>query len=242
MGTYPDLDLCSHCGNQLPFGMLCPKCALELSHIRPLLVKFPLHDDIGTVELLDWLGGDLTIVNAARVSLQKHSEVLAMRDKKLITYLMTNRHGSPFEHVVFTFRVKAPLFIVQQWERHRMASYNEESGRWSEMHEEFYNPSFAMTPLFREYEDASREAYERYQRLLAAGEPKERARIVLTLALYKTFYFTVNARSLMNFMSLRNSLEAQSEIMAYAMAVEEFFTDVLPVTHKAFEANGRLVP
>src|ERR1700727_959239 len=104
------------------------------------LVYDPLSDDISSLELIQVMGDDLSVVNAARVSFGKRSEKMTVKDEKLIGYLMRNQHGTPFEHVAFQFRVRAPLFVVHQWERHRMASYNEESGRYIELRPDYYTP------------------------------------------------------------------------------------------------------
>ena len=181
------------------------------------------------------MGSDLTVVNAARVSYNKESLELDEKASKLIGYLMRNRHGSPFEHVVFSFRVKAPLFVVQQWERHRMASYNEESGRYRELDPEFYLASEEDTL-------ASEFCYKMYKQKLAKGFSKEDARTVLPVSLYKTFWFTVNARSLMNFLSLRNDDHAQAEIRAYATELEDMFRFLMPETWLAWINNGRRAP
>jgi thymidylate synthase (FAD) len=195
----------------------------------------PLKDGISSVELLDNMGNDLTVVNAARVSYAKESAEYNGKDAKLIRYLMRNKHGSPFEHAVFTFRVRAPLFVVQQWERHRIASYNEESGRYIQMEPQFYAPT-------KEYQLAADLAYRHYEARLAAGDPKERARIILPLSLYKSYWFTVNARSLMNFLMVRADDHAQEEIRKYAYAIESFFGAVMPDTWAAWNELGRVAP
>jgi thymidylate synthase (FAD) len=201
---------------------------------------YPMNDDLGCIELIDYMGNDLTIVNAARVSYSKRSEVMDLKAMKLIDYLMRNEHGSPFEHVVFQFRVRAPLYVVQQWERHRIASYNEESGRYIELRTDF------AVPLGAEHEAIYRQTYEMctatYRWLLDHGETKERARAVLPLALYKEFYVTMNARATMNFLHLRNDEHAQDDIRAYAAAMEEMFNKVLAVTGESFNRHGRKVP
>ena len=200
----------------------------------------PMEDGIGFIELIDHMGTDLTIVNAARVSYSKRSDKMDLKAMKLIDYLMRNEHGSPFEHVVFQFRVRAPLYVVQQWERHRIASYNEESGRYIELRTDF------AIPLGAEHETIYRQAYAMaaatYQWLLDHGETKERARAVLPLALYKEFYVTMNARALMNFLHLRNDIHAQDDIRAYAAAMEHMFTCTLAITGESFNRHGRKVP
>lgn len=200
----------------------------------------PLGDGLSSLELVDWMGGDLTVVNAARVSYHKQSVEFEARDDKLIGYLMRNRHGTPFEHTTFQFRVRAPLFVVHQWERHRMASYNEESGRYIELRPDFYVPKDALRPGLMESHNA--ECYSVYQALLAEGEPKERARMVLPSSLYKEYWWTVNARSLMNFLMTRNEEHAQYEIKRYAEDLEELFRECCPAIWAAFINNGRIAP
>jgi thymidylate synthase (FAD) len=153
---------------------------------------------------------------------------------------MRNEHGSPFEHVIFQFRVRAPLYVVQQWERHRIASYNEESGRYIELRTDF------AIPLGAEHVGVYQQTYDlcaaTYQWLLDHGETKESARAVLPLALYKEFYVTMNARALMNFLHLRNDDHAQDDIRAYAAAMEEMFSTFLAFTGESFNRYNRKVP
>ena len=197
--------------------------------------KIPVLNGVGFVELLNHMAEDLDVANAARVSYHKESAEMTGRDKRLIGMLMRERHGSPFEHAVFRFRVKAPLFVVAQWQRHRMASYNQQSARWSEMADEFYEPE-------PEIAEASRFAYNQYLNMLERGVPKEQARIALPVGLMTTFWFTVNSRSLMNFLMVRNEEHAQDEIREYAEALERFFAMSMPVTFAAFESNERVAP
>lgn len=200
--------------------------------------KINVLDDIGSVELLDYMASDLDVVNAARVSHNKESLEFSEKDRKLIDFLMRKKHGSPFEAAVFRWRIKAPLFVVGQWQRHRIASYssfNQQSGRWTEFDDDFYAPDEHIL-------DSSRTAYGEYQSMLALGTPKERARMILPQNFYTTFWFTCNARSLLNFFMLRNAPEAQSEIQEYTLALEEMFSEVMPATYEAFVAQGRVAP
>jgi thymidylate synthase (FAD) len=199
----------------------------------------PLGDGISSLELLDQMGGDLSVVNAARVSFGKRSEEFTDKDAKLIRYLINHKHGTPFEHVTFQFRVRAPLFVVHQWERHRVASYNEESGRYIELRPDFYIKPGQWAD--RDRDDAAI-AYDRYQAKLADGVPKEDARMQLPVSLYKEFWWTVNARSLMNFIELRADSHAQWEIRRYAEALEDIFSRVCPHMAFAFCDNGRKAP
>lgn len=205
-----------------------------------LHTRWPLGDGIGFVSLIEHMGNDLTVVNAARVSYGKRSETLTAKDEKLIGYLMRHSHGTPFEHVVFSFRVRAPLFVVQQWERHRIASVNEESGRYIELRPDFYIKDDDRWAAERRINASM--AFELYERMLADGVAKEDARTVLPASLYKEFWWSVNARSLMNFLALRNSDHAQLEIRKYAEAIELIFTEITPGIQKAFFLNGRKAP
>jgi thymidylate synthase (FAD) len=217
--------------------------------------------DKGFVELVDFMGGDLRVVNSAKVSFHKESVSVGESEGKLIDYLMKHRHGSPFEHSYFTFRVKAPIFVTREWQRHRIGSFNEMSGRYVEFDPEFYLPSLWRVPaasnkqgsvvdpafMYNDYatevnKEASDYAYRCYNQLLRAGVAKEMARMVLPLSLYTEFYWTINARSLMNFLSLRTGADAQWEIREYANCIESFFMGTMPLTHRSWVKNDRLAP
>lgn len=230
------------------------------------------------VELVRSSASDSDVLFAARVSTQGEQTLDAAaagtsasdRDRGLINYLMRDRHGSPFEHNSMTFYVRAPIFVFREFMRHRIASYNEESGRYRELRPVFYTPGPERrlvqvgkpgayvfepgTPEQHELADASArsvalEAYAAYRRMLDAGIAREVARIVLPLSLYSSMYVTVNARSLMNFLSLRTKREdstfpsfPQREIEMAAEQMEELWRPLMPLTHAAFEANGRVAP
>jgi thymidylate synthase (FAD) len=218
--------------------------------------------DHGFVALDGALASDLAVVNAARVSFNQASEEMSERDGGLIRFLMRDRHGSPFEHGYFRFLVKAPLFVVREHHRHRAGhSYNEWSGRYSKMEPEFYVPEFVRSQVGkpgaytfepvdpetqalarREIEDNARRAFEAYERMLEEGVAKEVARAVLPLSTYTKYYWSCNPRSLMHFCGLRNHEAAQYEIRQYAAAAEAFLGELMPVTHAAFVANGRVAP
>jgi thymidylate synthase (FAD) len=198
--------------------------------------------DHGFVKLKNWQGDDLSVVNAARVSFAVEHEEMQSGDDALIRFLMRERHGTPFEHNSFTFHIKAPLFVVREWQRHRMGSYNELSGRYKE----FENPDFYLPDEWRKqtgkpgaytfepwnqspgadrmnhvFVNHYKDCFDTYKYAIENGIAKELARLVLPLSMYTEFYWTVNARSLMNFLSLRNSEQAQHEIREYAKIVEE---------------------
>lgn len=240
--------------------------------------------DKGFVDLMDFMGGDQRVVEAARVSFDLETLQMGAKEEKLINYLMKHRHGSPFEHTYFTFHVKAPLFVVREWQRHRIGSYNEMSGRYVEFEPEFYLPTRLriaadtnkqgskfpdeefltnwtdengayLSPTTGEYmkynwhEEMSVElqsayvnAYTTYEALMENGVAKEMARMVLPLSLYTQFYWTVNARSLMNFLNLRTGIDAQWEIRQYAETIKDIFKERMPVTYDAWEANNWLAP
>src|SRR6476619_2829210 len=200
--------------------------------------------DHGFVRLDASMADDLSVVNSARVSFAQHSSEMTEREQGLIRFLIRERHGSPTEHNAFRFHIKCPIFVCREWQRHRIGSFNEWSARYSQLEPEFYVPvDEALAEHTREAQLAVyRTAYETYLDLLEQGVAKEVARNVLPVAIYTQFYWTVNARSLMNFVSLRNSETAQREIRRYAEAVEHFFAGKMPVTHAAFVANERRAP
>lgn len=219
--------------------------------------------DHGCVELIAHAGSDLSVVNSARVSYGRESTEVGEAEVKLIGYLMRHRHGTPFEHNMFTFRIKAPIFIFREWQRHRIGSFNEMSARYMELPEEWYVPFYKNVrtrvgkPGHYTYEqvdketasnfvgaldDLCAESYEAYTNALGAGIAPEQARMFLHVNHYSQMYWTVNARSLMNFLSLRNAPTAQWEIQQYADIVEHCFADAMPVTHQAFVDNNRTAP
>ncbi len=229
-----------------------------------------------TVELVKASARDNDVLWAARVSTLGEQSIEALdedpaRSKGLINYLMRERHGSPFEHNSMTFLVSAPIFVFREFHRHRIGwSYNESSGRYRELEPVFYVPApdrrlvqegktghyvfVAGTQeqydtVVRETKTACEEAYRAYQRMLRAGVAREVARIVLPLTIYSSMYVTVNARSLMNFLSLRTKRDdsrfpsfPQREIEMVAERMEELWKPLMPMTAAAFDANGRVAP
>ena len=218
--------------------------------------------DKGFIALDGAFSSDLAVVNAARVSFNSQSDEMTERDEGLIRFLIRNRHGSPFEHGYFRFLIKAPIAVVREHHRHRAGhSYNEWSGRYSQIEAEFYVPdyvraqvgkpgSYTFEAVDEETREAARaaieksgtEAFAEYERLLESGVAKEVARLVLPLSTYTKYYWSCNPRSLMHFCSLRNHDDAQYEIRQYAAAAEEFLAEHMPVTHTAFVANDRTAP
>jgi thymidylate synthase (FAD) len=219
--------------------------------------------DHGFVRLDGVMADDLSVANAARVSFARRKVELDESDEGLIRFLMRDRHGTPFEHNAFRFHVRCPIFVAREWFRHRIGSFNEFSLRYARATEDFYVPApedvrsqvgkpgaYSFEPVDPELAEQAREelqavydaAYAAYERLVEAGVARELARSVLPVGAYTQFYWTVNARALMNFLSLRASEFAQLEIRRYAEAVEASFAAHMPVTHAAFVANGRTAP
>ena len=219
--------------------------------------------DHGFVRLDDAMADDLSVVNGARVSFARRKDVMDESDEGLIRFLMRDRHGTPFEHNAFRFHVRAPIFVAREWFRHRVGSFNEFSMRYARATEHFYVPeaedvrsqvgkpgSYSFEPVDAELAEAARDelkavyeaAYEAYERLVEQGVARELARAVLPVGAYTEFYWTVNARALMNFISLRAAETAQREIRRYAEACERFFAERMPVTHAAFVTSGRVAP
>ena len=228
-----------------------------------------------TVELVKHAASDADVIWAARVSTKGDQSLEDLdanpeRSAGLINYLMRDRHGSPFEHSSMTFFVQAPIFMWREHFRHRIASYNEESGRYKVLEPIFYVPgperrlvqigktgSYEFvegTPeqfetVVAQTKHACTEAYKAYQALLDAGVAREVARIVLPLTIYSSAYVTMNARAMMNFLSLRKSSPdarfpsyPQREIEMVAERYEQEWAKVMPLTHAAFVANGRVAP
>ncbi len=215
--------------------------------------------DKGFVRLVEFMGGDRAVVQAARVSTGQGLKT-PERDKKLIHYLMKHEHGTPFEHSIFKFHVKCPIFVAREWFRHRISSFNEISQRYVEVKDEFYIPSglrkqsksnrqaseFSHFENEEELLDLIRQTYNRcyevYSKLLESGVARELARIVIPLGIYTQFYWTVNARSLMNFLRLRMAEDAQYEIRLYANVIFGVFREKMPWTAENWMELGRKKP
>jgi thymidylate synthase (FAD) len=252
---------------------------IDIVSAVPAPIEF--RSDI-TVELVRSSAHDSDVLFAARVSTQgektlesdrlegTETEQDQKRNRGLINYLMRDRHGSPFEHNSMTFYVQAPIFVFREFMRHRIASYNEESGRYRELNPVFYVPSpqrnlvqvgkpgaYEFLPgtaeqlalVEQQTRDVSQQAFAAYQRMLDAGVAREVARIILPLNIYSSMYVTMNARSLMNFLSLRTKREdshfpsfPQREIEMAAEKMETHFATLMPLTHAAFNKNGRVAP
>lgn len=209
------------------------------------------------------MADDLSVVNGARVSFARRREEIDEADEGLIRFLMRDRHGTPFEHNAFRFHIRCPIFVAREWFRHRIGSFNEFSMRYAKATEDFYVPApedvrsqvgkpgaYSFEPVDPEIAEHTREelqalydaAYATYVRLVELGVARELARSVLPVGAYTEFYWTVNARALMNFISLRAAETAQREIRRYAEACERFLAEHMPITHDAFLANDRTAP
>jgi len=216
--------------------------------------------DKGYVRLIDFMGGDEDIIRAARVSYDKDARtgIDAEKDRKLLEFLYDNHHTTPFEAVEFKFEVKAPIFVVRQWHRHRTWSYNEVSARYTALEDDFYVPDPAIIGaqslrnkqgrnLNQDYDRTSAElaasaikmscerAFEVYNNLLMQGTPRELARTVLPTATYTRMVAKVDLHNLMHFFRLRCHEHAQWEIQQYAYAMMGLVGPIVPWTMRKFK-------
>lgn len=217
----------------------------------------------GFVRLVDHMGSDLSIIRSARVSYnadwrgRKPAKEIMSKDEKLINYLWKNKHTSPFESVVFTFEIKAPIFIFRQWHRHRTWSYNEISARYTELNEGFYLPDWKQITtqstsnkqmrttqlhpragaLRTIIQNQCKNAFYDYKTLIDEGCPRELARSVLPVAAYSRMFATVDLHNLFHFMKLRLHSHAQYEIRVYAEAMLKLIKPIVPVAVKAFQES-----
>ncbi|MBR3631590.1 MAG: FAD-dependent thymidylate synthase [Elusimicrobiaceae bacterium] len=214
--------------------------------------------DKGFIRLVDFMGSDNRVVSSARVSfggVSKGEE----QDKRLIKYLLEHRHHTPFEHCYFQFHVCCPIYVARQWMRHRWGSFNEISARYTQVKDEFYIPSvfrgqdiknrqgsvaadFDNEALRKLYEESVEASFAAYNKLIEAGVAREMARGVLPVCQYTQFYWSVNARSLLNFLQLRTDGHAQYEIRVYADAIAQIFKEKMPWSWEAFEALNKTLP
>ncbi|MGP1437859.1 MAG: FAD-dependent thymidylate synthase [Treponema sp.] len=210
--------------------------------------------DRGFIRLVDYMGSDSRIVEAARVSY--NSKKTIRDDEKLIDYLYRNGHTSPFEQVILLFHIKMPLFVARQWIRHRTARLNEVSGRYSVMKEEFYSPvpqdikgqntqnkqssseslpSEIANAIVQEITNEQKQSYTSYKSFIDRGVSREMARINLPLSLYTEVYWQMDLHNLFNFLVLRLSSHAQKEIREYAKAILSVCEKIAPIATKAFK-------
>lgn len=207
----------------------------------------------GQVELVDFMGSDLSVVQAARISNgAAMPDWRGVKDEKLIKFLAKHNHMTPFEHATFKFYVKAPIFVIREWQRHRTFSYNEMSARYKELPMEFFWPYFARTAdpdnkqssiktddpaifmsMVFQMGKAYKAAREAYTEMLKVGVAREVARSVLPVGIYSEMYVTGNFRNWMNWYFLRSTSEAQLEIRQYAEAIGEMLSEKMPISFNA---------
>lgn len=211
--------------------------------------------DKGFIRLVDHMGDDNAIVQAARVSYGNGTKTVN-EDKGLIRYLLRHKHTTPLEMVVFKFHVKLPIFVARQWIRHRMSSVNEYSGRYSEMTDEFYIPNLDrltkqsslnkqgssveqvngpgfVKERMEEHNDIS---YSLYKDLLNEDElSRELSRTILPLSNYTEWYWKIDLHNLLHFLKLRSDLHAQYEIRVYADVISDIIREIVPIAYEAYE-------
>jgi thymidylate synthase (FAD) len=215
--------------------------------------------DHGLVRLVEHMGSDLSIVRNARVSYDAEWRAGEDegKDEKLLNYLIKNKHTSPFESCVFTFEVKAPIFVLRQWHRHRTWSFNEISARYAELPEEFYVPELGqITTQSADNKQMrtsivntnaawvqgalrmqNREAFVTYRDMLSNGCPRELARTVLPVGTYSHMFATVDLHNLMHFLKLRLHEHSQYEIRVYAEAMLKLIEPIVPYSVAAFKKH-----
>lgn len=213
--------------------------------------SIPIYNDgIGKVDLVESMGSDLKVVNAARVSYGKHKTELDEGDIKLIRYLLKNKHTSPFEHNLMTFRFKVPLFVRSQHHRHRVWKFNEISRRYSGENLEFYFPNewrkqskdnkqcsgeWFNSPAISAYvEKHAKDSVALYEKMIDEGVARELARIVLPQNLYTEYYGTIDLHNALHFLKLRLHSHAQWEIQVVAEAMRDIMNDLYPYCMKAY--------
>lgn len=238
------------------------------------MTKLLFRSDM-SIDLVNFMGTDAMVVAAARVSVvgkmaQEFEKIDPADHVGLISYLMSHRHGTPFEHCVMCFRAECPIFVYREWHRHRVWSYNEESGRYKQLAPVFHVPGpdrplvnvgTSARPVMQAgspvlYESLTTRmkrqyalAYEDYLQSLAEGVAKEVAREVLPVGIYSSMYATANLRGIMTFLSLRTEHEdatypskPQYEIAQAAAKVEALFAENFPITYEAWNRHGRVSP
>jgi len=209
--------------------------------------------DHGFVRLVDYMGDDKALVQAARVSYGEGTKTPS-DDRSLIRYMMRHGHTSPFEQCEIKFHIKLPIFVARQWMRHRMASYNEISGRYSVIKDEFYSPDVErFTKQSADNKQGSSNeiidgafdfrgdryirssgAFSAYQREIEFGLSREVARTELPLSTYTEFYFKIDLHNLFNFLRQRMDSHAQWEIQQYANQIAELVKQWVPMAWDAF--------
>jgi thymidylate synthase (FAD) len=208
------------------------------------------------------MGSDAAIVEAARVSYQQGTKAVR-DDEALIRYLVRNAHTTPLEMVVFKFHVKAPIFVARQWMRHRMATYNEVSGRYSVMGEDIFIPPYGFreqgqgankqasgqgldaedqAKAMRLYKQATGLCLSNYKKMIALGVSREMARMLMPLSSFTEFYFKTDLHNLLHFLRLRMDSHAQPEIQAYADVIAGIVQQKTPIAYKAWQEYHKAAP
>jgi thymidylate synthase (FAD) len=220
---------------------------MDKGHIIPVLDK-------GFVRLVDWMGDDQRICEAARISYRAPSKGID-QDRKLIHYLYKNRHTSPFEMVKIALNIKMPIFVMRQYVRHRMQNLNEVSARYTELPDEFYIPSVwrkqdiknkqgSVSAEWTEDEHISlsdslneccHHAYAEYEKMLAKGVAREMARMILPINMYTEIYACWDLKNLLHFITLRDDGHAQLEIQEYGKALRSICADKFPIVMEAYD-------
>ena len=212
--------------------------------------------DYGFVRLVDCMGNDAAIVQAARTSYGQGTKNIS-EDRALIRYLMRQRHTSPFEMVEFKFHIKLPIFVARQWIRHRTANVNEYSGRYSEMRDEFYVPEPEVVQaqskdnkqgrapelldceftneIIKNITVSQKASYNEYKHYINQGIAREIARINLPLSIYTEWYWKIDLHNLFHFLKLRMDKHSQYEIRIYANVIAEIVKECVPLAFEAFE-------
>lgn len=218
-----------------------------LGHEFPALNK-------GFVRVIDYMGNDAAIVQAARVSYGTGTKTVR-EDEGLIRYLMRNNHTTPFEMCEIKLHCKMPIFVARQWVRHRTANINEYSARYSILDNDYYLPEAFYSQdtknrqgstqeiasesdhMIDEVEKHSSQAYALYEKLMKCGSSRELARMVLSVNFYTQWYWKIDLHNLLHFLDLRCDSHAQSEIRAYANTIANIVGIWVPITHKAWRES-----
>lgn len=189
----------------------------------------------GFVELVEWMGGDDAVIRNARRCWKSTSQGAAS-DRKLLKHLLTKGHKTPFEAMVFTFDIKCPLFVARQWHRHRIGSYNEESLRYCVAEREYFVPENLSPKLQDRWKEHNEACFALYEEMISIHRlRREAARSLLPVGIYTRFYWTVNGSSLMNFLLLRTSRQAQKEIREYARTILKIVREIAPWSFAIFQ-------
>ncbi len=214
--------------------------------------------DHGFVRLVDYMGNDERILEAARISYKSKGKG-EEADKKLISYLWRNKHTSPFEMVKITLNIKMPIFVMRQYVRHRMQNLNEVSARYTELPNEFYIPKewraqdtknkqgsvqMDMLPEYHvktsnDVKNFCQDAYQLYEKLLSEGVAREMARMVLPINIYTEIFACWDLKNLLHFISLRDDSHAQAEIQEYGKAIKSICQEIVPWTMEAYQESKK---